>query len=348
MVSIELPYVNSYPSKGKLYTYYRRDGQKIRIKGDVGSTEWLQNYQDIHRSFETSAPGIAKGSVHDLIAQYKGSPDFKRLNKSTKKEYLRLLDKIGKICGSKSVKAISRRLVRSIRNAGADTPRETNNLLSVMRLLMQLAVDMEYIDVNPASRFKRLKEGDGHRPWEEYEIDQFRAHWDLGTKERAAFELLLNTGQRSGDVRTMTRNHIRNNEVSVVQSKTGKRMDIPLSVRLQDALDAWLAHSESMNLIPSAKGMQMDKTRFSKFMRAAYAKAGLPEDFTSHGGRYAASTRLKELGLDPEERSGIIGHETEAMASKYARQRRNAKMAIDKINRADQGRKVTNFSRGSD
>ncbi|MAL41433.1 MULTISPECIES: tyrosine-type recombinase/integrase [Thalassospira] len=348
MVSIELPYVNSYTSKGKVYTYYRRDGQKIRIKGDVGSDEWLKAYQSIHRSFETSAPGIVKGSMHDLITQYKSSPSFKQLKPRTQKEYHRLLDKIGRICGSKHVTSISRRLVLSIRNAGADTPRDTNNLLTTLRLLMQFAVDMEYVQVNPATRFKRLKEGDGHRPWEEYEIDQFRAYWGLGTKERAAFELLLNTGQRSGDVRTMTRNHIRSNVVSVVQSKTGKRLDIPVANRLKDALDAWLVNTNSMNLVPSPMGMQMDATAFSKLMRKAYRAAGLPDDFTSHGGRYAAATRLKELGLTWEEIADIVGHETVAMVQKYTRQRRNAKMAIDKINRADLGGTVTNFSRGSD
>ncbi|WP_165792426.1 tyrosine-type recombinase/integrase [Thalassospira lohafexi] len=348
MVLVELPYVNSYTSKGKVYAYYRRDGQKVRIKGSFGSDEWLQNYRDIHRSFETSTQGSIKGSVHDLITQYKSSPSFKQLRPRTKKEYQRFLDKIGKICGPKHVTSISRRLVLSIRNAGADTPRDTNNLLTTLRLLMQFAIDMEYVTVNPASRFKRLKEGDGHRPWEEYEIDQFRACWELGGKERAAFELLLNTGQRSGDVRTMTRNHIRANIVSVVQSKTGKRLDIPVANRLKDSLDAWLPNTNSMNLVPSPMGMQMDATAFSKFMRKAYRAAGLPDDFTSHGGRYAAATRLKELGLTWEEIADIVGHDTVAMVQKYTRQRRNARMAIDKINRADQGGKVTNLSRGSD
>ncbi|WP_430475183.1 tyrosine-type recombinase/integrase [Thalassospira lucentensis] len=348
MTSVELPYVNTYSSKGKVYAYYRRDGQKVRIKGMVGSNEWLQNYQDIHRCFQTSEKGITKGSVHDLIAQYKGSPNFKQLKPRTKKEHHRLLDKIGKLCGSKHVTAISRRLVLSIRNAGADTPRDTNNLLTTLRLLMQFAVDMEYVAVNPASRFKRLKEGVGHRPWEEFEIDQFRSHWGIGTKERAAFELLLNTGQRSGDVRTMTRNHIRSNIVSVIQSKTGKRLDIPVANRLKDTLDAWLPKTTSMNLVPSPMGMQMDATAFSKFIRKAYRAAGLPEDFTSHGGRYAAATRLKELGLSWEEIADIVGHETVSMVQKYTRQRRNAKMAIDKINRADQVGQVTNFSRSSD
>ena len=348
MVSIELPYVNSYVSKGKVYTYYRRDGQKIRIKGEVGSDKWLEHYRDIQRSFSDNRPVFLKGTMNELISQYKSSPDFKSLKPATKKEYIRLLDKIRKICGSKKVVAISRRLVRSIRNAGADTPRETNNVLAIMRLVMQTAVEMDIIEVNPASRFKRLKEGPGHRPWEEYEIDQFRDFWPVGTQERAAFELLLNTGQRSGDVRTMTRNHIRENVVSVVQRKTGKRLDIPVSNRLKQALDAWLGNTNSMNLVSSLAGMQLDKTAFSKFMRKAYRDAGLPDDFTSHGGRYAAATRLKELGQDWEEIADIVGHDTVEMVKKYTRQRRNAQMAIDKLNRADLGGAVTNLPRGSD
>jgi hypothetical protein len=40
---------------------------------------------------------------------------------------------------------------------------------------------------------------DTSRSWTEDEIDSFRKRWPLGTKERTAFELFLNCGQRRAD-----------------------------------------------------------------------------------------------------------------------------------------------------
>jgi hypothetical protein len=61
------------------------------------------------------------------------------------------------------------------------------------------------------------------------EIKSYRDRWPLGTKQRTAFELFLNTGQRRSDVVRMAWSHITaEDKIVVVQQKTGRRLLIPL------------------------------------------------------------------------------------------------------------------------
>jgi integrase len=338
MVLISIPYVKAFTVKGKVYAYYRRNGQKIRIKGDIGSDAWRAEYERIHSEFQSGAdsgPAIKSGSYDDLIAKYKAGPLFKQLAPRTKKEYARHLDTIGDIAGKMDVASTPRQFVTMMRDRFHETPRTANAIISTLRLILNYAIDLGWMTHNPAARPRRLKEGDGYRAWEESEIDQFRATWPMGTIQRVAFELILYTGQRASDVRQMVRGHIKKGWISVKQQKTGERVEIPLSNILQDALSAWLPQHDHLNLIPAPKGKPYDDTAFSKFMRKAYKKANLPEDFNSHGGRYAAATRLQELGLSWEEIGGITGHETAQMVRKYSERKRSAKLAIDKLNIID-------------
>ncbi|MDG4719381.1 tyrosine-type recombinase/integrase [Thalassospira aquimaris] len=342
MVLIKLPYVKAYTRKGKLYAYYRRKGHKqIPIKGEVGSDAWRAEYERIHEEFQTGAADgkqIKSGTYDDLIARYKASPLFKQLKPRTKKEYARHLDTLGEIAGKMDVATTPRKFVTMLHDRYHNKPRTANAIVSQLRIILNYAIDLDWMKHNPAAKPRRLKEGEGYRPWEEDEIDTFRAVWPFGTIERAAFELILNTGQRAGDVRLMVRNHVKKGWINVKQQKTSARVDIPLANALATALDAWLPQHDHMNLTPAPKGKAFGADAFSKFMRKAYDKAGLPEDFNSHGGRYAAATRLRELGLSWEEIGSITGHDTAQMVRKYSERKRAAALAIDKLNQVDQAR----------
>lgn len=341
MVVISLPYVKAYVVKGKTYSYYRRNGSKIRIKGEMGSDAWRAEYERIHESFQTGAADgrkIKPGSYDDLIARYKASPLFKQLKPRTKKEYARHLDTLGEIAGKRDVASTPRKFVTMLHDRFHNTPRTANAIISQLRIILNYAIDLDWIKHNPAAKPRRLKEGEGFRAWEEDEIELFRSTWPIGTKERASFELILYTGQRAGDIRHMVRGHIKNGWVSVKQQKTDARVDIPLADTLATALDAWLPKHDHLNLIPAPKGKAYLDDGFSKYMRKAYNAAGLPADFNSHGGRYAAATRLRELGLSWEEIGSITGHDTAQMVRKYSERKRAAALAIDKLNQVDQAR----------
>ena len=85
--------------------------------------------------------------------------------------------------------------------ARADTPEAANNLLNVLRVVLDYAVSEGMISSNPAIHVKRYtSKGEGIHTWTESKIAQFEAHHPIGSKPRLALALLLYTVQRRGDV----------------------------------------------------------------------------------------------------------------------------------------------------
>ena len=74
------------------------------------------------------------------------------------------------------------------------------------------------------------------RSWTDAELTQFEAHWPIGTKQRLAFALMLNTGQRRSDVHRMTWADVTGNTIRVVQQKTGAKLTIPFHADLRAIL----------------------------------------------------------------------------------------------------------------
>lgn len=205
---------------------------------------------------------------------------------------------------------------------------------------MTFAIDRGWRSDNPAARPKLLKTGDGHRPWEEAEIAAFRKAWAEGTRERVAFELLLNTGQRAGDVAAMVRQHYRAGTISVTQQKTSERLWIPAAQELVAVLDPWLESHKHMAMLPSERtGAVLTSSAFVHLMSDAIKGAGLGDGVTTHGLRYTAATMLHELGLDWEVIASVTGHQTVTMVRKYTAKKRNARLAIATLDAARAAKK---------
>jgi len=346
MTKIELPYLFAPKAKGKTYYYYRRHGQRIAIKGKQGhhitpkDPGFASAWEAIHTTFEgKAATATATGSLAHLIDTYRVSPDFKQLTPSTRKQYTRYLNKLKEHYGNLSVSTMPREFVLGLRDKYSDTPRAANYLIQVLRLVLSYAEDRQRTFrlpngwSNPARHPKLLKTGDGHRPWEEYELSAFRNTWALGTLERTAFELLLNTGQRGGDVVKMARRHLNSdNTISVSQEKTNERLDIPLSNALRESLDAWKKNNDHLIILVNEYGKPLTSDAYQKIMLNARTEARL--NTTNHGLRYTAATILSELGCDFPTIAAITGHQTAEMVRKYTAKKRRARIAIDRLNNA--------------
>ena len=87
MVKVDLPYVQVFHRKDRVYAYYRRGNARVPLKGKVGSYEWRQTYERVHADFERAAadapadsPGITIGSFAALWRDYQLSgqcPEFR-------------------------------------------------------------------------------------------------------------------------------------------------------------------------------------------------------------------------------------------------------------------------------
>ena len=337
MIWVKMHHVNKVRAKGRTYYYHRPTG--TRLPDDPTSVEFAERLAELNTGLGKS-DGPARGSLDALIAHYKASPDFLGCAPKTRKDYRRYLDFLGEKFGDISVVNLDREFVIALRDELADKPRTANYVVSILRLLFSYAEDRprEFMLPrgwgNPARRPKRLKTGDGHRPWEEFEIEAFRRKWKERTVERVAFELLLNGGQRGGDTAAMTRHQYRRGELSVVQEKTGTRVSVPASADLRAVLDPWLEEHDHVVILATKSGGSFKIDHFRHTMRRAYREAGLPDDCTTHGLRYTAATVLKELGCDWETIGAITGHSTAEMVRKYTEKKRRARFAISRLDEA--------------
>ena len=341
LAKVELPYLWAPKGRHKRYWFYRRAGQRIPItspqgrrlqQGDPG---FLDAYERIQESFGVaprSKPTI--GTLAHLIDSYRSAPEFLTLGAKTRKDYARYLDVVKEKHGHRSIAAMPREAVFKLRDEFQATPRTANYVVSVVRLVLSYAEDRKQTFrlpphwVNPSRRPKKLKTGEGHRPWEEVEIDAYRKRWGISTLARVVFETFLNTGQRGGDVVPMIRQQYFRGEIAVVQEKTKERVWIPASLDLREVLDPWLEGHEHVVLFPTPGGRPLKVDYMRHLMREAIRAGGLPDDCTLHGLRYTFATRALELGLDWQTVESIVGHRTAEMAFKYTEKRRRARLAI--------------------
>jgi integrase len=336
------------------YWYYRRNRRYIPITSpegrrlQPGDAGFLEAYAQVHAGFDQPAAtrSTTTGTIAHLIDSYRSSPEFKQLSSKTQRDYGRYLGLLKEKHGHRSVAQIPREAVFKLRDEFQATPRTANYLVSVLRLLLSFAEDRKQTFqlppcwVNPARRPKKLKTGEGHRPWEEVEIAAYRQHWRLPTLERVLFETFLNTGRRGGDIAPMIRQQYFQGEIAVAQEKTGKRVWIPASRDLLESLDPWLEEHQHVVLFPTATGRPLAVDHMRHLMREAIRAAALPDECTLRGLRYTFATRAIELGLDWQMIESIVGHKTAEMAFKYTQQRRQARLTITTLDAARKGNPV--------
>jgi integrase len=80
---------------------------------------------------------------------------------------------------------------------------------------------------------------EGSPYWNDDEIESYHERYAIGTEQRLAFELLLNTGQRVSDVVKMGRKHVKDGWIVITQKKSGDTVEvtIPILPALKAVLD---------------------------------------------------------------------------------------------------------------
>jgi site-specific recombinase XerD len=337
MTSIKLPYLNAQRGRdGRIrYWYFRRDSRRWRLPGQPASEEFAAEYQRLKALTESTEPverrPYATGSFGALVRDYLASAAYKEKRARTAAEYRRVLEGLVTAHGHKPVYQLRRRHVRKIRDERSETPGAANTILRLLKIVLNFAVEEEWIPFSPAAKMRLLKVGEW-RAWSDEECAAFEARWAPGTMERRAYALAVYTGQRKGDLVLMARAHRKSGVIRVVQSKTGKEMWVPEHRELAAELGRGVIGH--MSLLTTSHGKAFDEVYFGAWFAEAIDEAGLPDDCVLHGLRKTAARNLAEAGCSEEEIKSIIGHTTSRMASLYtkdANQKKRASAAILKL-----------------
>jgi enterobacteria phage integrase len=321
---------------GKVRIYYRKGkGPRIALPASVGSEEFNAAYQaTLAGQFEnkgrTRPAQAAPGSIAALINSYMLSAAYVGLRQTTKAGYASRIEALRRDHGHRSIAGLARERINTfILQPYAGRPGAALSILKMLRVLIRHAIDIGWLKHDPSLGIKRPKI-QRIRSWTEEEIEAYRKRWPLATKQRLAFELFLNTGQRRSDVVSMAWPHIKaDRKIVVLQQKTGRRLLIPLHRDLLAALAA--AKRDHVSILTTMYGKQFTVDGFSHWMRDAIAEAGLPLECQPHGLRKATGRRLGEAGATTKMIMSILGHTTLAEVERYTEEADQAGLAEDAI-----------------
>jgi integrase len=274
---------------------------------------------------------IRPGSVAMLSLEYRRSPEFQNLSQSTRHSYERALKIIEEHYHKYAIASIKRRHVKALRDAYMRKPAEANLIVSMFSILMKCAIDMEYREANPASNIPKLRLGHYER-WPDEAIDYAIAN--LPERFVRPIIVALYTGQRQGDVLTMTWSDYDGEGIKVVQQKTGAELWIPCHHILKAHLDRWKESRTSTHICTTSRGKPWKVSAFHvAFPREKKQHIELT-GLRFHGLRKTAAAKLAEAGCSTHEIAAITGHTTLAMLELYTRQaeqKTRARAAIVKL-----------------
>lgn len=315
---------------GKIAWYFwPGHGPRIRLRGDFGSTEFM----DAYRAAIAGAPQEPRKRAKDapetlawLIARYRDSSAWLKLAAATKRQRENIFAQVIKSAGDYPYAQITRADIVAGREKRKDHASAANNWLNTMRKLFEWAVEVNHLEEDPTAGVKGVTRPDtgGFHQWTEDEIDLFEAHWPVGTRERLALAILLYTGLRRGDAAVLGKQHIRNGVITLRTEKNGATVTIPILSVLQEIIDA--TPTGDLALIAHARSKHgMSKEGFGNWFKKACVAAGVPG--SCHGLRKAGATRCAEAGATIHELNAIFGWTGTKMAAHYTEKADRARLA---------------------
>lgn len=235
----------------------------------------------------------SKGAWAWMVMQYLESRAFLDLAESTQKQRRKLLRDAAKKAGKKSPSAVTEASIRRVMIERP--PHAANNFLKAFRGFYGWASQVGYIkrENDPTALIsKNTAKGDGWDLWTPNQISAFRSRWPDGTMERRAFELLIHTGLRRGDVIALSRFHDRGDMIEIVAQKNKVLCYIPVT----DALRSWMIADGGTHYLTDANGNALSSAMFGTMFGKACKAAGIPDSVRAHSLRKTAATADAENG----------------------------------------------------
>jgi integrase len=279
--------------------------------------------------FDTTAPQWQEPnnqSLSDLISSYRPPPAIRFSAPAPAATTTRSSTISNGTIGQVAVASIKRPQVIAQMEANAHRTRFANYIQQVLSVLFEHAIDLGWLDHNPAKSVRKLKtpaeRRAPHRPWTDEAVATFRARrllngaaylraWD---RQRAAPRRLAKFRWSDYDGEALR----------ITQGKTGVSLWLPCSQDLKRMLDATPRYGVS--IISDADGRPFSYFKMARIMREERKRLGLAE-FDLHALRYRGVQELAWAGCTDDEIAAFSGHASIAMIRKYAGEARQVMRA---------------------
>jgi integrase len=208
--------------------------------------------------------------------------------------------------------------------------------------MIAVALDEEWIEIDPTYKLSYRPEYKGWRAWTEAEREKFEKHWKIGSTPRICYALALWLGNRRSDVVTLRLDMFdwKRGTVLLEQKKTGKVLSLPITPMLRENIEPLERKGDFV--LMTAYGKPFSAKSLTNTMAIWTERAGLPKGCTLQGLRKSLGKLLAEGGASTRQLMDVLGHDDVEHAELYSRdasQEILAKAGMSKVTKLVQGKK---------
>lgn len=312
MVRVDLKGIAKVKAKGRTYWYAWRGGP--RLSGEPGSPEFISSYNAAVE--QQRAPD--KNRFRSVVANYKGSQDFKKLAQSTRDQWGKWLDRIADYFGELRIVQFDRPekirpVIRRWRNQWAETPRTADYAMQVLSRVVAHAVQAGTIASNPCEGIEHLYKSDRSEIiWTDSDVQQIKK--TCSAEIAVAVDLAAHTGLRLGDLVRVSWSHVGEDAILLTTGKSRHRREA--LVPLYDALRAVLEciPERTTTILSSSRRRPWTVDGFGSSFNKAKADAGLSDrDLHFNDLRGTAATKFYIAGFTMREIAETLAWEEESV-----------------------------------
>lgn len=292
-------------------------------------------YEDLTkwRKQQVEPPYPAR-SIGWLIAEYKKSPDFLRVEKSTQATYSYGLENVREYLNEKKIldkqaAAFTREHARLIYNHFSARPRTAREVISRLRGVYNYGAELGVITYNPFANMRLPKEASRPHIWLHLEAEGGgEIHYEQAVRHVAAFAkkaeemghpsmahavwLGLFSLLRLSDLLNLAWSRYDGEAISLIPSKTkrkNKRVYIPVDdLPAFRALIDGMPRKGTLMLLTDGTEKQYAKERFNELFRKIATAAGIPKELQFRDLRRSGMVLYALAGATIPQIAAISGH----------------------------------------
>lgn len=290
---------------GSRVTYYYAWKGGPRIDGEPGTPEFIASFNAAAATKVTPPQGV----LLSIMQGFQASADWSELAERTRKDYVKIIKAIEKKFGDFPLSGLSDRRTRGIFMEWRDdlaraSRRQADYHWQVLARILSWAHGRGLASANPCEKGGRIYRGTrAENVWTDADEAAFLAkapkHLHL------ALLLALWTGQRQGDLLTLSWTQYDGQHIRLKQSKTGRRVVIKVGEPLKVALDA--ERKREGKILRTMEGEDWTADGFRSSWRKACV-AAVVTGVTFNDLRGTAVTRLAIVESSVPQIAAITGH----------------------------------------
>lgn len=326
---MSLKHVQTVTRGSKVYRYLRLPGRPRMPLPDLPPDDpaFLAAYAAALKAAPVRTRATA-GTVRAVCETYLRSDRHKQHSAGYRRIVLRHVDAIRAQADDAMIRDLKAAHIQD--DLRVLTPIQARDRMKTWRLICGHALDLNLIASDPSQGVRRPPplRHTGHPAWTRDQIEAYRAHWPIGTVQRATMELAYWTGARIGDAVRVGPGHLgRDGVLTFRQGKTADLAHVPWTNALPSHAaamepDRAMMHAAiaavstgHMTFLATRKGTTRSEKAAGHLISRAAALAGF--DRSAHGLRKSRAIALAEAGANPLQIGAWTGHRSLSEVAHY-------------------------------